>query len=192
MPPEGARSVQVHPLTPERWPDLETLFGPNGAYGGCWCMFFRMRRRDFAKSTGPANKAAMEQIVGSGHPPGLLVYLAGEVAGWVSLDRRENYPHVEHSRKLARLDDRPVWSIVCFVVGKQFRRQGLMTEMIRGAEQYARQQGAESLVAYPTEPEAELKGDEGYHGITTAFRKAGFEEVRRVSEKQVVMRKELT
>src|SRR5262245_14820805 len=28
----------IHPLTPERWPDLEQLFGPRGACAGCWCM----------------------------------------------------------------------------------------------------------------------------------------------------------
>ena len=26
-------------LTPALWPDLERLFGPRGAVGGCWCMF---------------------------------------------------------------------------------------------------------------------------------------------------------
>ncbi len=25
----------VHPVTPDRWPDLERLFGPRGACGGC-------------------------------------------------------------------------------------------------------------------------------------------------------------
>jgi hypothetical protein len=36
--------VECHPVTPERWPDLETLFGPRGATGGCWCMYWRLPR----------------------------------------------------------------------------------------------------------------------------------------------------
>ena len=28
--------IQVVPATVERWPDLEQLFGKNGASAGCW------------------------------------------------------------------------------------------------------------------------------------------------------------
>ena len=28
--------LTFHPVTPDRWPDLERLFGPRGAYSGCW------------------------------------------------------------------------------------------------------------------------------------------------------------
>jgi hypothetical protein len=44
-----AKAIEVHPVTPERWGDLEKLFGPSGAYGGCWCMYFRMRSSDNAR-----------------------------------------------------------------------------------------------------------------------------------------------
>jgi hypothetical protein len=30
--------VKIYPATAERWKDIETLFGPKGAYAGCWCM----------------------------------------------------------------------------------------------------------------------------------------------------------
>ena len=29
-------NLEFYPLTPDRWPDLEALFGPRGAVGGCW------------------------------------------------------------------------------------------------------------------------------------------------------------
>jgi len=32
------REPAFQPLTPDLWDDLERLFGPNGAYGGFWCM----------------------------------------------------------------------------------------------------------------------------------------------------------
>ena len=38
---------EVHPLSPERWPDFETLCGVHGACGGCWCMWWRSTRREF-------------------------------------------------------------------------------------------------------------------------------------------------
>ena len=30
------------PLTPDRWQDFETLFGPQVACYGCWCTHFRI------------------------------------------------------------------------------------------------------------------------------------------------------
>jgi hypothetical protein len=34
--------ITIRPLTPSRWPDLEALFGRNGACNGCWCMYWRI------------------------------------------------------------------------------------------------------------------------------------------------------
>jgi len=182
------KSIEVHPLTPERWADFERLFGPSGAYGGCWCMWFRARVKDFRSASGRENKPAMKAIVDSGHVPGLLAYVNGEPAGWCSLDPREQFPHLEHSRTLRRIDDRPVWSVVCFVIGKKFRRQGLMGALLRAAVDYARSQGAQVIEGYPVEPGAELTGYAGYTGIASAFRRAGFVEAARAPNGRPIMR----
>jgi hypothetical protein len=39
--------MEIHPLTPDRWDDFEELFGSRGAYGGCWCMWWRTTRKEF-------------------------------------------------------------------------------------------------------------------------------------------------
>jgi len=185
---DRAPSLELHPVTPDRWRDLETLFGPEGADGGCWCMWFRLRRRDFDRNSGEQNKQAMRGIVDSGEVPGLLAYAGGEPVGWVSLGPREKFPHLEHSRKLKRVDDEPVWSIVCFVVDKRLRGQGLMTKLLSAAIDYARERGATIVEAYPVELKGGLTGYSGYTGIASTFRKAGFVEVARRSERQPVMR----
>ena len=184
-------TTEIHPLTPDRWPDLEALFGPSGAWGGCWCMWFRMRSSEMQKSTSAKNRAGLKAIVDEGKPPGLLAYMDGDVAGWVSLDRRERFAHLEHSRRLGRIDDRPVWSIVCFVVGKRFRQQRLMAALLEAAVEYAKERGARTVEAYPIEPGSDLQRFDGFTGIASTFRKAGFIEVKRISEKQVMMRKEV-
>jgi len=74
-------NVEIHPLTADRWADFERLFGPRGAYAGCWCMWPRLRSRDFAKRKGPENKEAMREVVESDEPPGLLAYVDGEPVG---------------------------------------------------------------------------------------------------------------
>ncbi len=186
-----ATRVEVHPLTPERWGDLEKLFGPSGAYGGCWCMYFRLRSSENARAKGNERKAAMKALVASGPPPGLLAYVDGEPAGWVSLDARERFTMLQYSRMYKPVDDQPVWTIVCFVVGKKYRRQGLMAGLLDGAERWARGNGARALEAYPVELAAELKGYAGYMGIRSVFDRAGFREVMRLKNSRPVMRKVL-
>ena len=41
---------------------------------------------------------------------------------------------------LKRVDEQPVWSIVCSYVAKTARRSGLIAALLRGAVEYARQQ----------------------------------------------------
>lgn len=184
-------TIEVHPVMPNRWPDLETLFGPSGAYGGCWCMYFRMRSSENARAKGNERKAAMKALVASGQPPGLLAYVDGEPAGWVSLDPRERFTMLRYSRMYVPVDDLPVWTIVCFVVGRRFRRQGLMAQLLDAAVSYARENGARAVEAYPVEPGTGLKGYAGYMGIRSVFDRAGFREIARLKNGRPVMRKGL-
>jgi len=181
-------NLQFQPLTPDRWRDFETLFGPSGAYGGCWCMWPRLRRKEFDRSSGAENKEAIKEAVDGGEEPGLLAYSGGEPVGWVALAPREKYALLEHSRTLKRVDDQPVWSIVCFVVDKRVRGRGMMAKLLSAAVEHARRQGATIVEGYPVEPKGALSGYSGYTGIVSTFRKAGFVEVARRSERQPIMR----
>ena len=51
------------PLTEALWNDLELLFGKNGAYGGCWCMFWRIKRKDFDANVGEGNKKSLKELI---------------------------------------------------------------------------------------------------------------------------------
>lgn len=190
-PPAWRReaALDVHPVTPDRWGDLETLFGQHGAYGGCWCMWWRLTRSQFSKNGGEGNKKAMKALVDSGQVPGLLAYDGGHPIAWCSVGPRETYPALERSRTLKRVDGQPAWSIVCFFVAKPFRRQGLMPQLLAAAVGYAAQNGARIVEGYPVEPkESGLRGYEGYMGVVSAYRRAGFVEVLRRSESQPIMR----
>ena len=129
--------LDFHPLTPERWQDLEVLFGPRGACGGCWCMWWRLKRSQYEKQKGPGNRRALKKIVDSGEIPGLLAYADGQPIAWCSVGPREAYSTLERSRILKRVDDKPVWSVVCFVVAKSFRHKGVSTALLEAAVEYA-------------------------------------------------------
>ena len=182
-------TLEFHPLTPDRWEDFTRLFGAHGAYGGCWCMWWRETRAEFEKRQGAGNRRAMKMIVESGEVPGILAYAAGEPAGWISIAPREKFSGLERSRVLKRIDDAPVWSIVCFFVGKEYRSRGLAVPLIRAAVVYAAERGAKVVEAYPTLPkESRLAPASIYMGIPSIFERAGFTECARPSARKAVMR----
>ncbi len=185
--------LAYHPLTPERWADFEILFGPRGAYGGCWCMWWRLRGKQFEQGQGEANRQAFHAIVEAGAPdglaPGLLAYANGKAVGWCALARREIYPRLENSRVLARVDEQSVWSVTCFFVAKPYRRQGLTVGLLQATIRYVGEHGASILEGYPSEPRKGSSPDPYvYTGLISAFRKAGFMEVARRSETRPIMR----
>ena len=64
-----------------------------------------------------------------------------------------------------------------------------MQGLIGAAVEFARARGAQIIEAYPVEPGEHGAADPwAYTGIATAFRKAGFREVLRRSEKRPIMR----
>ncbi len=185
----AAGSFTFEPLTPERWDDFETLFGPRGACGGCWCMFWLVSGSEYERQKGQGNKQAMQGIVFYGKPPGILAYSAGKPAGWCALAPRPVYKRLERSRILKPVDDQPVWSVVCFFVGKAFRRQGLTVELLKAAVQYAAANGAHIVEGYPVEPKEDKVPDPFvYTGLASAFKQAGFVEETRRSETRPIMR----
>lgn len=181
-----------YPLSKERWGDLERLFGDRGAASGCWCMFWRTSRAQFSSQGNQGNRTALRKIVDDGGVTGLLVYVDGEPAGWVSVAPRESYPSLERSPKLKRIDDRPVWSIVCFFIDPRHRGEGLMPALIEAAAAFAADQGATALEAYPTDPEQDPRGPaDAYMGVLPSYLKAGFREVARPSAGRVIVRRDL-
>jgi GNAT superfamily N-acetyltransferase len=189
-------SIKVVPATKERWDDIETLFGKNGGYAGCWCMFWRLDRSDFKKIKGEGTKATLKSMTESGKPqvPGLLAYEGKQAIGWCSIGPREGYTALENSRILKRVDDAPVWSIVCFFIAKEARGKGAMTALLDGAITYARKKGAKVVEGYPLDMQTpklagqKLNSYAGYMGIASIYRAAGFVEVGKASETQLIMR----
>jgi GNAT superfamily N-acetyltransferase len=184
--------LEVHPLTPQRWLDFQTLFGERGACGGCWCMWWRLKRALFNRQKGDRNKRAMREIVDSGGIPGLLAYAGGKPIGWCSVAPRETFPVLENSRVLKRVDDTPVWSVVCLFVERRWRRKGVSTQLLRAAADYAAARGATVIEGYPVHPRKGTVPDAfAWTGLSSAFSRAGFTEVVRRSPTRPIMRRNL-
>ena len=182
--------VAVHPLTADRWKDFETLFGARGAYGGCWCMFFRLPRKEWSAGCGDGNKAAFRRIVRRGDEPGLLAYDGDTPVGWCALAPREEYGALARSRLLKPVDTQPVWSITCFFVARTHRRRGVTVALLKAAVPWVAGRGGTWLEGYPAEPSSGAWPDAyAYHGTVAAFTRAGFREVARPSKTRAIMRR---
>ena len=176
--------LEIHPLTPARLPDLAALFGQGGDPKWCWCASFRLRGIDFHNSTGDSNRKILERAVATTakekRAPGLIAYRDGEAIGWVSLGPRDDYERLQHSKILAPIDDKPVWSIVCFVVGRKARGQGVASVLLDAAVDYAREHGATLLEGYPVETDGtRIPSANVYKGTLGMFEQAGFGVVER-------------
>jgi len=169
------RALDIHPLTPDRFPDLAALFEEGGDPKWCWCTYFRVRGRDWTNSTAVGNRSELASLTDRDIAPGLLAYRADRAVGWVSLGPREDYARLASSKILAPIDDTPVWSIVCFVVSRKVRGQGVATALLDAAMDYARGRGATMLEAYPVDTSGErIAAANAYHGTLGMFERAGF------------------
>jgi GNAT superfamily N-acetyltransferase len=172
--------VEVLSLTPDRFADLAALFEEGGDPKWCWCTYFRFRGRDWTNSTAAGNRSALEGIAGEDPAPGLLAYRGERAVGWVSLAPRLDFERLAYSKILAPVDDTPVWSIVCFVVSRRARGQGVATALLDAAIVYARGHGATTLEAYPVDTSGErIAAANAYHGTLAMFERRGFEVIER-------------
>ena len=173
--------LSFHPLTQKLWRDFELLFGKNGACGGCWCMYWKLRGKEFSDNTGNTTRQMQKAVVDSKIVPGLLAYSDGYPVGWIAVEPRSAYPKLARSRTLKPVDDQEVWSITCFFVEKKNRRKGITVELLKAAVDYVKIQGGQIVEGYPVDATQNQADAFVYTGTASAFKQAGFKEVARNS-----------
>jgi GNAT superfamily N-acetyltransferase len=181
-------AFEAHPVTKERWADLVTLFD-RPIVRTCFCMFYR--KTGSGTGVGLENRRAMKALVDRGTVPGLIGYEEGVPVAWVSLAPREDYAKLRRSPIMKPVDDRPVWSVVCFFVDRSARGRGLAERMLRAAVDYARSRGARLVEAYPVDRDGRSHPDVMFFGAKSMFDRAGFREVARRRPTRPVVRRAL-
>jgi ribosomal protein S18 acetylase RimI-like enzyme len=192
-------SIDIRPLTAETWHALAELFREGGDPRWCWCQFWRMRSKDFAELKVPQLRERLHAQARSDEPPGLVAFDGARAVGWVSLGPRSDFERIVRSKVIPTIDDRPVWSIVCFAVSSTARRRGVARALLQGAVAYARERGATGLEAYPVRAEQgdSINPESAFTGTLPMFQRAGFRVVANrasdpsSSNQRVVVRREL-
>jgi GNAT superfamily N-acetyltransferase len=180
------RGVRIEPLTEATWEPLVALFREGGDPRWCYCQFWRLRSKDFAQLHVPDLRERLHEQARSDLPPGLVALdasppgpdgvMSDRAIGWVGFGPRVTFERVVHSRVIPAIDDRPVWSIVCFATTPSARGRGLGRALLDAAIAYARDHGAPAIEAYPLDLEAgeRVSAASAYTGTLRMFHRAGF------------------
>jgi GNAT superfamily N-acetyltransferase len=189
MRPDG--ELRMEPLTPDRFGDLVDLFGPErGANSGCWCMWWRTSAADWKATPRAERRERFRRIVEAGPPPGILAYEGGRAVGWCAVGPRKTLPRLNRSRIAAPPPGgEEAWAVNCFFVRAGRRRAGLTRALLDAAVGFAARSGARLVEGCPLETDRKLMWGEGFVGVGSVFRAAGFEEIARRSPARPLMRK---
>jgi GNAT superfamily N-acetyltransferase len=183
-------TLEIRPATAGRWDDVVDLFtrpGPRGGTpipSGCWCQYWHTRGSGYWDGD---NRAALERQLREGTAPAVLAYLDGRAVGWCRLGPRASFERLAHSRTLAPVDDLPVWSVVCFYVHPDAKRQRVASTLLDAAVRLARERGAPALEAYAARPQH--PNIDSYTGYAPMFLAAGFEHVRDGGRRAIVRKR---
>lgn len=168
----------TRPIGSGDWPLIETLFGANGACGGCWCMWWRvpMGGKTWEAAKGAPNRAAFRALVESGNASGVLALSGDTPVGWCAIGPRAMFPRLERSNVLVRDWTPATWSLNCLFVPARWRGRGVATALVRAAIGLARQAGAHEIEAYPqaVAPGERQAGAFVWTGVPSLFVTAGF------------------
>ena len=182
-------NLQLRPVSAERISDLQRFSAEHGKFGYCSCMRWRMTSSEFRRSSKETRAGKMSARALAGEATGVLAYDNGQPVGWCSIAPRQAYAALERSRTLPPIDNKPVWSVVCFFVDSRYRRQGITLALLKAAVEYAASEGALIVEGYPVEPDATSYT---YMGSPNTFLRAGFEDVTPTGQKRAIMRRHIS
>jgi len=170
-------AVTVRPVRPSDWDAMAELFGARGACAGCWCMAWRLSRKEWEAGRGAANRRALRRLVTSGTPPGVLAFAGARAVGWCSIAPRAEFAALAKKPSLATDWDARTWSVTCFFVAKDWRKHGLGRRLLDAAVRTARARGATRVEGYPAPPPkqgGDLPAVFAWTGLPVVFERCGF------------------
>lgn len=175
-------SVETRLLRRDDWPVVETLFGPRGACGGCWCMYWQVEHggRTWQAMSGEPARRAFRKLVQSGGVHGVLAFSDDEPVGWCCFGPHHSFPRLANARSLARPRGPDSWCVVCFYIKAGWRGAGVASRLLDAATEAAFAAGAREVEGFPVNPKGALPNAFAWTGLASMFEAAGY---RCISEK---------
>lgn len=178
-------TMQCTPLTIDLLEDMETVLGERGVARRCFCMHWR--RPDGGFGDQRDNRDRFVDYAFDGPPPGLIAYIDQRPIGWVQVGPRSDFPTLARSRLFKAVDELDPWTINCFVVKAGERSQGIGRGLLTAAIEFAKDQGATAIEAYPVDGRRSSLVDY-FTGTLGMFSEHGFTEVVRRNDSRPIVR----
>lgn len=189
--------ITIKPLTPTLLNDYlnffdNDAFADNPDWSACYCRchHFNHKECDFDSTGAEENRAAAIELIKNGKIKGYLAYDNDKPVGWLNANNRNNFTAVPYDKLNG---SEKIGSIMCFVIAKDYRRQGIARKLLNTACNGFKKQGLEFVETYPV---ADVIGDDkNYHGPQSLYLSAGFEEYDRHDRGDVtvvIVRKKLS
>lgn len=159
-------------------------FADNPHWSACYCRchHFDHKECDFDSTSAEENRAAVIDLINNGHLKGYLAYNKRKPIGWLNANTRKNFSAVPYDKLNG---SEKVGSIMCFVIAKDYRRQGIAQKLLESACEDFKRQGLEIVEGYPV---IDVVGDDkNYHGPLSLYFSAGFEEFDRSDRGEVTV-----
>jgi len=176
-------NLEFHPVTKERWPDFEKLFEGKSSPHNCWCTAWRNVEKKGNKPDKKEKKISIKTSISKNIPIGIMAYSNKEPIAWCSIAPRETYRALGGDETINN-----VWSLVCFFIKRSFRNNGITELLLTEAINYAKNNGAEYVEAYPVEPDSPSYR---FMGFIHTFEKANFKFIKMAGTRRNVMLFEL-
>ena len=173
-------SFEIKPLASDLKEDYLSFFEsieftehPHWADCYCYSFHFTGRAEEWLRDK---NRSCVSDLIDRGRMKGYLVYHKGRVVGWCNANNRLNFQLLNQSYKLLDPEHPKICSIVCFLVHQDFRRQGIMQQLLeRIVADYSSLQ-YEFIEVYPRSEEGST--ETLYRGPLDFYTRNGFERVR--------------
>lgn len=172
-------SLRFFPVTRDRWADFEALFECRGGPHYCWCTLWRQMEKQGKQASKQEKKASMKLRIEQGIPVGIMAYADDAPVAWCSIAPRDTYRAMGGDESIDG-----VWSLTCFFVRREYRGQGLTNQLLVAAIQYAKDNHAQYVEAYPVVPDSPTYR---YMGLVPMFEQAGFRFVKQAGKRRNVM-----
>ncbi|GAA2805600.1 GNAT family N-acetyltransferase [Kribbella solani] len=159
----------------EVFADVCAVLGPKSpAASVCFCLSYRVPSAVNNSLRGPARGEYVAGLVREKPAPGVIAYDGETPVGWAAVAPRA-VTAFARNRKIPHVDDLPVWSLWCIRVRPGHRKQGISHALIAGAVEFARDNGAPVVEAYPLDNgDSKVDLTMAYAGLRKNFERAGF------------------
>ena len=169
--------ITTKELVPSLWPDVEQLFGSNGACGGCWCQAWRIEKGErWDDVKGAVAKRRLRKGIRDRTTMGVVAFDGKTPIGWCTFGPRDIFPRLNRARTLRCDDALLVWSIPCFFVIRGYRERGVASMMLKHAIAIMKKKRATTIEGYPSKPGTDGRYIAAFSwtGTFALFDRAGF------------------